>query len=70
MVFKAVFHPSLYVFFKLYHDIISSHWFRPLILVSLWMDSPHLINVETKEVFVLKEEGDDGEVSFLSYHQI
>jgi COMPASS component SWD1 len=28
----------------------------PLILVSLWMDSPHLINVETKEVFVLKEE--------------
>lgn len=39
---------------------------RPLILVSLWMDSPHLINVETKEVFVLKEEGDDGEVSFLS----
>jgi COMPASS component SWD1 len=37
----------------------------PLILVSLWMDSPHLINVETKEVFILKEEKewDDAEES-------
>lgn len=50
------------------------HPTQPLLLVSLWMDNPHLINIETKEVRVLKEDRQEGlgdtSIQFTAYWNV
>jgi len=50
---------STFYYSHTFNSMVFKAQFHPvesLLLVSLWMDSPHLINIETGEIIILKEE--------------